>query len=104
MPEKKTSKPKSKPVSAKPAKAPSAQKPIGEVFSFFSHISVAAIKLNSIVKKGDKIQIKGHTTDFKQAVDSMQIDGKPVAQAGAGSEIGIKVKDRVRPGDKIYKA
>ena len=78
--------------------------PIGEVFSYFAKISVAAINLSAPLKKGDKIQIKGATTDFKQKVDSMQINGKDVAEAKKGAEIGIKVKDRVRPGDKVFKA
>ncbi|MBU1204122.1 MAG: translation elongation factor-like protein [Nanoarchaeota archaeon] len=78
------------------------EKQIGEVFSFFSKISVAAIKLTSTLKKGDNILIKGYTTNINQKVESIQIDRKNVEQAKAGSEIGIKVKDRVRPGDKVY--
>jgi len=77
--------------------------PTGEVFSYFKKINVAAIKLGSTLKKGDKIRVKGHTTDFEQTVESMQIDGKDINEAGTGKEIGIKVKERVRPGDKIYK-
>ncbi|MBS3135073.1 translation elongation factor-like protein [Candidatus Woesearchaeota archaeon] len=79
------------------------EKEIGEVFSYYSKIGVAAIKINSALKKGDKIHIKGSTTDFNQTVSSMQIEHKKVDSAKKGDDLGIKVDDRVRPGDKIYK-
>jgi translation elongation factor EF-1alpha len=81
-----------------------AEKEIGEVFSYYSKIGVAAIKINGSLKKGDKIHIKGSTTDFEQTLDSMQIEHKSVDKAKKGDDLGIKVIDRVRPGDKIYKA
>lgn len=77
-------------------------KEIGNVFSFYSKIGVAAIKLKSTLKAGEKIRIKGATTDFEQTADSMQIDCKNVEKAGKGADVGIKVIDRVRPGDKVY--
>ena len=80
-----------------------ADKEIGQVFSYFSKIGVAAIKLTSALKVGDKIRIKGNTTDFEQILDSMQSEHKKVNSAGKVGDVGIKVKDRVRPGDKIYK-
>ena len=80
-----------------------AEKEIGEVFSYYSKIGVAAIKLIGVLKKGDKVHIKGHTTDFEQVIDGMQIEHKDVAKAKKGDDLGIKVTDRVRPGDKIYK-
>ena len=79
-----------------------AEKEIGGVSSFFSHVGVAAIKLVGKLKVGDRIHIKGHTTDFEQLVDSMQIDRKDVKEAKKGDEIGIKVNDRVRPNDKVF--
>ena len=79
-----------------------AEKEIGKIFSYFSHIGVAAIKIKSPLKVGDKIHIKGHTTDFEQTVESMQIEHKEVEKAKKGDDLGIKVKDRVRPNDKIY--
>ena len=78
------------------------EKEVGEVSSFFSQISVAAIKLSSPLSVGDKIHFKGHTTDFKQKVSSMQIEGAKVEKAKKGNHIGIKVTDRVRPNDKIF--
>jgi translation initiation factor IF-2 len=79
-----------------------AEKEIGEVSTFFNHVSVAAIKLTGKLKVGDRIKIKGHTTDIEQLVDSMQIDRKDVKEAKKGDEIGIKINDRVRPNDKVF--
>lgn len=76
---------------------------IGEITHFFPHVSAGVIKLSGELKAGDMVQIKGHTTDFKQAVESMQIDHVPVNEATKGQEIGLKVKDRVRIGDVVYK-
>ncbi len=77
---------------------------IGEVMKFFSKPSVAAIRVTEgNLKVGDRIKFKGHTTDFEDVIQSMQIEGKAVEEAGAGAEIGIKVKDRVRENDLVYK-
>ena len=80
-----------------------AEKEVGKVASYFTHVEVAAVDLTGTLKKGDKIHIKGHTTDFEQKVDSMQIDRKEVESAKKGESVGIKVKDRVRHGDTIFK-
>ena len=76
---------------------------IGKVSDFFARPVVAGIELTATLKQGDKIHIKGHTTDMELIVDSMQIDNVDVTQAKAGDAIGIKVNDRVRRGDTIYK-
>jgi len=76
---------------------------IGSVSDFFAHPVVAGIELIDGLKVGDRIHIMGHTTDMELAVDSMQIDNKSVTEAKAGDAIGIKVSDRVRRGDKVYK-
>jgi putative protease len=77
---------------------------IGEVMKFFSKPSVAAIKITEgVLKVGDRIKFKGHTTDFEDVIQSMQIENKTVQEAGAGAMIGIKVKDRVRENDLVYK-
>ncbi len=78
-------------------------KEVGKVFSYFTHIGVAALKMTGNLKVGDKIRIKGATTDFEQKVDSMQIEGKDVEKVKKGDDVGIKVKDRVRPNDLVYK-
>ncbi|MEW6616767.1 MAG: hypothetical protein AB1401_15035 [Thermodesulfobacteriota bacterium] len=81
------------------------EKKVGEVIKFFAKPSVAAIKITEgTLTVGDTIFIKGHTTDFQEEVNSMQIDNVPVEKAGVGQLIGIKVKDRVREGDTVYKA
>lgn len=77
---------------------------VGLVEGFFSKIGVAAVHItNGYLKVGDKIHIKGSTTDFEQIVDSMQIEKQNVETAKAGDKIGIKVKERVRPKDMVYK-
>lgn len=79
------------------------EKKIGEVSDFFAHPVVAGIELTAELKVGDKIRIKGHTTDLEMDVSSMQIDNAQVEVAKAGDSIGIKVTDRVRKGDTVHK-
>ena len=76
---------------------------IGTVSDFFAHPVVAGIELTAPLKVGDKIQIKGHTTDLELTVDSMQVDNADVTEAKKGDSIGVKVSDRVRKGDTVYK-
>jgi len=76
---------------------------IGKVSDFFAHPVVAGIELTAPLKVGDKIHIKGHTTDMELTVDSMQINNVDVQEAKAGDSVGIKVAERVRGGDTVYK-
>jgi len=76
---------------------------IGMVTDFFARPVVAGIQLTAKLKVGDKIHIKGHSTDIEVAVDSMQIDRRDVLEAKPGDSIGVKVPDRVRKGDHVYK-
>jgi len=76
---------------------------IGVVSDFFAHPVVAGIDLIGTVKAGDKIHIMGHTTDLELTIASMEIDRAHVDEAKKGQSIGIKVPDRVRRGDKVYK-
>ncbi len=76
---------------------------IGKVSDFFARPVVAAIELTAGLEVGDKIRIKGHTTDLELTVESMQIDNVNVETAKAGDNIGIKVEDRVRKTDLVYK-
>ncbi|MBU4070147.1 MAG: translation elongation factor-like protein [Nanoarchaeota archaeon] len=78
------------------------EKEIGTVSSYFDHVQVAAIKLSGNLNAGDKIHIKGHTTDFTQEITSMQIERKKVAKAKVKDHIGIKVSEKVRPNDKVF--
>ncbi len=77
---------------------------IGKVSHYFPHVKAGAIIIESGgLAVGDTIRIKGHTTDFKQNIASMQIDRNPIEKASKGHEIGILVKSRVRIHDKVYK-
>lgn len=76
---------------------------VGHVSDFFAKPVVAGIDLTGTLKVGDKIHIKGHTTDVELTVESMQIHNATVTEAKAGDAVGIKVPDRVRPGDHVYK-
>ena len=78
------------------------EKEIGRISSYFSHVGVAAIKLSSGLKVGDKVHIKGHTTDFEVKVGGIQIEKKSVKEAKKGDHIGIKVPDKVRPNDAVF--
>ncbi len=76
---------------------------IGKITHFFSKIGVAVIELKKPLKVGDTIALKGPTTDFEQRVDSMQIEHENVKEAKAGQSIGLKVAERVRETDAVYK-
>jgi len=76
---------------------------IGQVSDFFAHPVVAGIDLTAPLNVGDKIHIKGHTTDMELTVDSIQINNVDVKEAKAGDAIGVKVSERVRRGDTVYK-
>ncbi len=76
---------------------------VGTVSEFFARPVVAGIELTATLVLGDKIHIKGHTTDLEMTVDSMQINNVNVNQAKAGDAVGVKVSDRVRSGDTVYK-
>jgi len=76
---------------------------IGKVSDFFAHPVVAGIELTGTLKVGDQIHIKGHTTDLEFTISSMQINNVNVNEAKAGDAIGVKVSDRVRRGDVVYK-
>ena len=75
---------------------------VGQVSDYFAKPVVAGITLTGALKVGDKVHIRGHTTDLECTVDSMQINNANVTEGKAGDGVGIKVPDRVRPGDKVY--
>ena len=76
---------------------------ICEVTHFFPHIPAAVLRLDAELKVGDTIHIKGHTTDFVQVVESMQIERESIESAGPGDDVAIQVSEKVRVGDQIYK-
>jgi translation elongation factor EF-1alpha len=79
------------------------EKEVGVVSDFFAHPVVAGITMTGTLKVGDKVHIKGHTTDIEMVVASMQIDNNNVTGAKKGQSVGVKVPDRVRVGDLVYK-
>ena len=78
---------------------------VGKVTHYFAKIGVAVIEItDGSIKVGDEIHIKGHTTDFRQKVGSMQVEHENVEMAEPGQSIGVKVDDSVRASDVVYKA
>ena len=76
---------------------------IGEVMDFFARPVVAGIDLTGVLRTGDRVRIKGHTTDIEFTVESMQIDNADVKEAKPGDSVGVKVSERVRRGDTVYR-
>lgn len=97
---KKKGKPRSKP--AKTPELPS--EPIGKVTHYFSKARAAALMIEREgIRAGDVLYFKGHTTNFKQKVESLEINRQPVSQAGPGEEVGIRVRSRTREHDRVFK-
>jgi hypothetical protein len=78
------------------------EKEIGEITHFFGKIGVGVIKLAAELSVGDQIHVKGTSTDFEQAVSSMQVDHKNIDNAKQGDDIGMKFIEQVRVGDKVF--
>jgi putative protease len=90
-------------ITKKKAPAKVEGKLIGAITHYFPHVQAGVIKLKDTLTVGDTIRVKGHTTDFKQEITSMQIDHVPVNEAKKGAEIGLLVNSRVRQHDAVYK-
>ncbi len=80
------------------------EQPIGKVSHFYDKIGVMAVELTDELAVGERIHVTGHTTDFVAVVESMQIEHENVARAGAGASVGIRVGEKARPGDTVYRA
>jgi predicted flap endonuclease-1-like 5' DNA nuclease len=76
---------------------------LGRVEDYFAHVGVMALQLLAPVSVGDVIRIKGHTTDITQKVESMQIEHQPVQAASVGNAVGIRISDRARKTDLVYR-
>jgi putative protease len=98
-------KPRPKPKPAAPAPAPLPGERIGVVTHYFGHLSVAVVKLEpgTTLRVGDNIHIKGHTSDFGQRVDSLQVGHAPVQEVGANDDFGLKVAEHAREHDVVYR-
>jgi len=79
------------------------EKEIGKITHYFGHLGVGIIELQDSLKIGESIHVKGHSEDFTQQVDSIQIEHADVPEAKAGDVIGIKVAQKVHPHDKVFK-
>ncbi len=81
-----------------------AEQEVGVIIKFFAKPSVAALKVTQgSIRKGELLRYKGHTTDFMEEILSMEIENQAVEEVKAGDLVGVKVKERVREGDKVYK-
>jgi translation elongation factor EF-1alpha len=76
---------------------------IGKITHYYGHINVGLIELSGVLKAGDNIHIKGHSSDFIQLVDSLQIEHTNVSEANPGDTVGIKLSQKAHPHDKVYK-
>jgi len=76
---------------------------VGRIEHFYSKAGVAVVEVSAIIKKGDKILIRGGTTNLTQLVESMEVEHKQVNEAQAGQRVGLKVAERVRENDLVYK-
>jgi hypothetical protein len=95
---------KNKAVLKKKISAQKKEKLIGEIVHYFSNIRVAVVKLSACLAKGDRIRVVGgEETDFVQTVGSMEVEHQKISRAKAKSEIGLKIKKKVREGYKVYK-
>lgn len=79
------------------------EKQVGKITHYYGHLNVGIIELSDALKIGDSIHIKGHSSDFTQSVDSMQIEHANVSEAKSGDVIGVQVIQKAHPHDKVYK-
>ncbi|MEM5869565.1 MAG: translation elongation factor-like protein [Candidatus Aenigmatarchaeota archaeon] len=79
------------------------KKLVGKITHYYGKIGVAVVEVLDEISVGDKISIEGNVTNFQQTVDSMEIEHKKITKAKAGDAIGLKVIDKVREGDSVYK-
>ena len=94
-----------RPPPSRPAKPASSEQRIGVVTHYFSHLSVAVMQLEpgATLRVGDVIRVRGHTTDFTQKVESLEVDHAPVAEVGPKDDFGLKVIEHVRDHDVVFK-
>ena len=76
---------------------------LGTVNHYFGRLSVAVLDLKEQLSVSDLVAFRGATTDFEQEIESMQVDHQNIEMAGAGQEVAVKVKDKVRAGDSVYR-
>ena len=79
------------------------EEPVGKITHYFPHIGVAAATLSGELKVGDRVRVKGHTTDFTAAIESLEIEHQKVDRAGAGDKVAFKFSEKARPGDQLLR-
>ncbi len=79
------------------------EQPIGKISHYFGHLGVAAMQLTGELQIGDRIHVMGHTTDFTQTVDSLEVNHQKVEKAGPGDDVAFKVPEKARTGDQVFK-
>lgn len=79
------------------------EKEIGKITHYYGHLSVGIVELSDTLKVGETVHIKGHSEDFTQSIDSIQVEHANVSEAKKGDSVGIKVAQKVHPGDKVLK-
>ena len=80
------------------------EEPIGKITHYFPNIGVAAATLSAALKVGDTVRVKGHTTDFTELIESLEIEHKKVDRAGPGDDVAFRVSEKARPGDRLLRA
>jgi putative protease len=94
---------RARPTPVTPAALPPPGERVGVVTHYFSNISVAVVKIESgRLRVGDMIHIRGHTTDFKQRIDSLQVEHRSVPEVGPNDDFGLKVSQHAREHDVVY--
>jgi putative protease len=76
---------------------------VGSITHYFAKPEVGVVKLTAEIKVGDTLRFHGHTTEFQQVITSMQVEHADVETAAAGTEVAIKLSERVRPHDEVYR-
>ena len=79
------------------------EQPIGKITHYFPKIAVAAATLTGELKVGDRVRVKGHTTDFTETIESLEIEHQKVERAGPGDKVAFEVSDKARPGDQVFR-
>ncbi|HXW25925.1 MAG TPA: hypothetical protein VEK73_14370 [Xanthobacteraceae bacterium] len=105
VPARPPARPAASPLPRPPAQPAAAEQRIGVVTHYFSHLSVAILKLEpgASLRVGDTIHVHGHTTDFRQKVESLEIDHAPATEVGPNDDFGLKVTEHAREHDVVYK-
>lgn len=80
-----------------------AEERVGEVTHYFAEPQVGAVKLDAPLTVGDTVRFRGHTTDFEQQIRSMEVEHESVEEASPGDHVAVKVAERVREGDEVFK-